>query len=287
MNSKFMAVKGIKIHCYESGDSKKPALILLHGLHGNASSILDIAEFLSENFYVICVDLPGYGHSHDIRGQFNFPNIAKLLVAFIEKMGIKKYYISGVSMGGSIAIEMGKIDQKKVKGFILLAPMLSSKHINVHYANANKAFMAIKIFNHPIIVKTLLPLVANSDFLLTHIVKIIMSTNMLTPEKIKITMQSMRSSTPASYVYSLRSVFEYNALDTPAYFSQPTVILLNPHDSSIDNKKTWQLAQKIFPKAIRISLTIESHNPAHKPSAHKIKKEYPRLLGQIKAAFHL
>ena len=286
MNSKFVAVDGLKVHCYESGDPKKPPLILLHGLHGNAASLRDVAEFLSAHYYVLAFDLPGYGLSHELRTRFTIDNVARHLVACIEKIGIQEYYLSGVSMGGSIALEIGFCDKKRVKGFIFLTPLFSGAHIHVQYAHKERALQLLRLFNNPFMMKTFLPLVVNNDALLSRIVKNIFYRRLLTDERIQITLASIRASTPAAYVSSLLSAFNYHAKENSATFGQPTVILLNPHDTSIDPDKTMEFARKKFRKLTLIEIVIESHNPAEKPTAMRIQKSYPGLMKKIRTALH-
>ena len=45
------------------GKKENPTLVFLHGFLGNVDDWTETISYLKENYYCICVDLPGHGHS--------------------------------------------------------------------------------------------------------------------------------------------------------------------------------------------------------------------------------
>ena len=61
-NSKFINLKdGSRIHYRDEGDITKPAIILLHGFNGSLFNFERMVPFLSSEFRLISIDLPGFG----------------------------------------------------------------------------------------------------------------------------------------------------------------------------------------------------------------------------------
>ena len=60
---KSVTVFGAKINYVEAGDPAKPAVILLHGLGGNATNWAFTVPALSQNYHVFVPDQIGFGKS--------------------------------------------------------------------------------------------------------------------------------------------------------------------------------------------------------------------------------
>jgi pimeloyl-ACP methyl ester carboxylesterase len=65
-------VDGVKIFYREAGDSKAPALLLLHGFPTSSHMFRDLIPLLSDRYHVVAPDLPGFGFSDSPdRSQFS------------------------------------------------------------------------------------------------------------------------------------------------------------------------------------------------------------------------
>ncbi|MCB1744416.1 MAG: alpha/beta fold hydrolase [Gammaproteobacteria bacterium] len=84
----------------EAGDG--PALVLLHGLNGNASSWTHQYEAFADRFRVVGWDAPGYGGSdpHPAPGVAAY---ADAVAAWLDALGIQSCHLLGHSMGSLIA----------------------------------------------------------------------------------------------------------------------------------------------------------------------------------------
>lgn len=99
---------GHLIMAYENGEGNVP-LVLLHGA-GVDSAMLswrEVMEALPERYVSYAVDLPGYGQSDSpdgMRGDGFYKKHLSALESVVEQLGLKRFALSGLSMGGAIAI---------------------------------------------------------------------------------------------------------------------------------------------------------------------------------------
>jgi pimeloyl-ACP methyl ester carboxylesterase len=81
-------------------------IILLHGALSDSRTWRRQLEELSDEFTVVAWDAPGCGRSADPPETFRLPDFADCLAAFIEKIGIAKPHILGLSFGSGLALEL-------------------------------------------------------------------------------------------------------------------------------------------------------------------------------------
>ncbi|MGA2191765.1 MAG: alpha/beta hydrolase [Nitrospirota bacterium] len=120
MERKDIIVGGRTVRYYEAGEG--PALVLLHG--AGATGRLWHRQFgpLSENFWVIAPDLPGFG------GSARFPDIRdvrgyeKFLSLFLDSLGIRRIFLAGSSMGGWVACWFAVDYPEKLRKLVLVSP---------------------------------------------------------------------------------------------------------------------------------------------------------------------
>lgn len=99
---------------------KKQSLVFLHGWRSEAKVWFNIAQTLNdEGFNVYLIDLPGFGESPVPHYPFGVSDYAKIVVQFIDKIGINKPIIIGHSFGGRIAIKLSSTYPDSVDKLIL------------------------------------------------------------------------------------------------------------------------------------------------------------------------
>jgi pimeloyl-ACP methyl ester carboxylesterase len=84
----------------EAGDG--PAIVLLHGLNGNAASWVRQYAALAGRFRVVGWDAPGYGGS-DPHPQPGTDSYADAVADLLDALAIERCFLLGHSMGGLIA----------------------------------------------------------------------------------------------------------------------------------------------------------------------------------------
>ncbi len=89
---------------YESGVGFP--VVFLHGFCESNTLWNSLGVNLSDEFRIICPDLPGFGKSELPAGDFSLEEIGDLLIAFLKDLNIEKPIIIGHSLGGYISLEI-------------------------------------------------------------------------------------------------------------------------------------------------------------------------------------
>ena len=81
-----------------------PPIVLLHGIGLDRAVWEPVVPLLARGHEVIAVDLPGFGASEPLAGT---PTVAALAEA-VETLGLDRPLVAGNSLGGGIALELGR-----------------------------------------------------------------------------------------------------------------------------------------------------------------------------------
>ncbi|CDX04007.1 Hydrolase, alpha/beta domain protein [Desulfitobacterium hafniense] len=107
INKKMITVQGINIQCFDAGNGVA-TIVLLHGA-GVDSAMMSWAEvirLLGENYRVIAPDLPGYGGSDSIDGEYTLEFYTETVKGIIEAFQCPPVVLVGLSLGGGISLNM-------------------------------------------------------------------------------------------------------------------------------------------------------------------------------------
>lgn len=97
-------VDGLRIAFQRVGDG--PPLVLLHGYVGDGTTTWRRQiEGLSDEFTVVAWDAPGAGRSSDPPEAFGMAGYADCLAGFVERLGLERSHVAGLSFGGALALE--------------------------------------------------------------------------------------------------------------------------------------------------------------------------------------
>ena len=99
---------------FERSGSGEP-LILLHGIGGELCVWEPVLEPLARRMDVIAVDLPGFGRSPALsEGVMPTPfALADAIAGLMAELGIDSAHVAGNSLGGWVALELGKTDRAR------------------------------------------------------------------------------------------------------------------------------------------------------------------------------
>jgi len=116
----FIEVEGTRIR-YRMVDHTGPAVIMLHGFGGD---LLDWGPLMQkiDCAKVISLDLVGFGGSDKPALTYDLETQQKYLVAFMDRMNIRKAVLVGTSMGASIALWTASRSPERVAGLVVFAP---------------------------------------------------------------------------------------------------------------------------------------------------------------------
>lgn len=101
-------LRGLRFH-YRDWPSKRagaPDLVLLHGFTGHARSWDAFAEAMSDRYRVLALDQRGHGETAWAPAdQYGTGEMADDLTAFVKALGLDRFSLLGLSMGGMVTIE--------------------------------------------------------------------------------------------------------------------------------------------------------------------------------------
>jgi len=109
----------------ESGYDNERTLVLLHGVSSLAASFgAQFVSLPSRGLRVIAWDAPGYGGSDPLSQEAPAPEeYARALGAFVDAIGLKRFYLLGHSMGALPAAAYCRLTGKeRVEKLILASP---------------------------------------------------------------------------------------------------------------------------------------------------------------------
>ena len=118
---KSMNVDGVNIAYREAGDSKNPAIILLHGFPSSSHQYRQVLNDLSDDYYLIAPDYPGFGDSDfpsEDEYDYTFDNIASTIEQLINKKNLTSFAIMIQDYGAPIGFRIATANPEKITGII-------------------------------------------------------------------------------------------------------------------------------------------------------------------------
>lgn len=112
-------VNGFPIHYYCAGRRGTP-LILVHGLGASAENWAPLLPYLSKEYLVYALDLPGFGKTPVAPEGFNIGTHVLYLKRFIDYLGYPQVTLVGNSLGGWISARFAVDYPERVRHLYLL-----------------------------------------------------------------------------------------------------------------------------------------------------------------------
>lgn len=110
-----------KVAVLTAGNKQNPPIILIHGLGEiGMKSWFSVIPELEKDYYVIALDLPGFGRSVPAQGRFLPTNYAHVIKAVTQQYNIGKATVIGHSLGGAIALRYTALFENAVDHLILI-----------------------------------------------------------------------------------------------------------------------------------------------------------------------
>ncbi|MFE2087031.1 alpha/beta fold hydrolase [Streptomyces sp. NPDC059460] len=106
---------------YERTGSGEP-LLLLHGIGHHRQAWDPVLPVLAPERDVIAIDLPGFGVSAALPDgvPYDLASVVPVLGSFCEALGLDRPHVAGNSLGGLLALELGR--EKLVRSVTALSP---------------------------------------------------------------------------------------------------------------------------------------------------------------------
>jgi pimeloyl-ACP methyl ester carboxylesterase len=127
VQSKTIKVDGRTVLYYTAGQGEP--LVVIHGGGGDAGTWRNNIAALAEKYTVYAPDLPGYGGSQPLEGDYYIPELTDFVDRFAKSMGLERFYIMGHSLGGGIALDYTLKFPQKIKKLVLVSSLCLGREI--------------------------------------------------------------------------------------------------------------------------------------------------------------
>ena len=117
---KFVTVNGVKLRYLDWGTSGKTHLVCLHGHTGQAHIWDEFAEAMSPHYHVLAVDQRGHGGSQWASTGYARDRFVEDLASFVDALGLSKFVLAGLSMGGWHSLLYTPDHQDRVERIIIV-----------------------------------------------------------------------------------------------------------------------------------------------------------------------
>lgn len=112
-------IENIKLHYIDEGQGEK-VCVLLHGWGSNKETMVPISNLIKDRYRVILLDLPGFGKSEEPSEVFDSYDYVRIVLKFLESIGVYKATFIGHSFGGKLSAIISSKYPKQVEKLILI-----------------------------------------------------------------------------------------------------------------------------------------------------------------------
>jgi pimeloyl-ACP methyl ester carboxylesterase len=119
---KTVEVNGLDIFYREAGSKNAFPILLLHGFPTSSHMFRNLIPALSDKFHLIAPDYPGFGNSSMPKVDefdYTFDNIAEIMDAFIQKIGLKNYSMYVMDYGAPVGYRIAVKHPERVQALIV------------------------------------------------------------------------------------------------------------------------------------------------------------------------
>lgn len=107
------------------------AVVLVHGFGGSLETWSENQAALAAAGHVVAaLDLPGHGESSADVGSGSLDELASLVLAYMDAVGIARAHLIGHSMGGAVCLALADREPARVRSLTLVGPAGLGQKIN-------------------------------------------------------------------------------------------------------------------------------------------------------------
>jgi esterase len=112
---------GIRIHYLAWGGPRRPAVVLLHGGGQSAWTWQRVASRLAARYRLLAPDLRGHGDTEwSPAGAYAIDLFREDLHAFVRALGLDRFALAGMSMGGMAALAYAGTYGETLRGLVVI-----------------------------------------------------------------------------------------------------------------------------------------------------------------------
>ena len=124
------------------GNSKNPAIIILHGLFGSSQNWNMICKTLSDKFHIYAVDCRNHGESFH-NPSMTYKEMANDIINLMDNVSLQKTILIGHSMGGKISMACAQLFPDRIEKQIIID--ISPKPYANHHESLIQALTGIRL----------------------------------------------------------------------------------------------------------------------------------------------
>ena len=104
--------------CYLVRGGHGPALVLVPGSWNDSAQWAEVVESLDPGLPLVLVELRGHGRSWPPPANGSIEQFALDVLAVADALSLRRFYVGGHSIGGMVALEVGRVHPERVKGVV-------------------------------------------------------------------------------------------------------------------------------------------------------------------------
>lgn len=121
-----------------AGDSRKPALLLIHGFPTSSASFRDVIGPLAQDCFVIAPDLPGFGRSEPIAHP-SFSNFADRVDVLLAQLGVDTFHLYLHDFGAPVGLHLATRAPRRIRSLVI-------QNANAHESGMGPAWAATRAY---------------------------------------------------------------------------------------------------------------------------------------------
>jgi len=138
--SREFATDGVSIHWDYFGHGEREVFVFLNGLGMLTESWYTSVPHVHPEFDVLLFDYPGQGKSTRDDAPRSIPRLCDYLAAILDQLGIDRVHTQGVSYGGFVTADFGRLYPDRVHTQTLSGIQLTRTHLFQMYQELSLAF---------------------------------------------------------------------------------------------------------------------------------------------------
>ncbi|GAA5525449.1 fluoroacetate dehalogenase [Microbulbifer aestuariivivens] len=129
-----------QLHYRYCGKESAPLLLMLHQTPSSSAMYLRLMPMLSENFFVVAVDTPGFGGSDPLAGDVTIEAFAAAIYQAVSAAFDQPALVFGHHTGAAIAVQLAYDQPEFVRALALSGPTLLTEAQKRALPSAARAF---------------------------------------------------------------------------------------------------------------------------------------------------
>lgn len=235
----------LKIHFQDYNPQSPSTVLLLHGLGATGESwSLQIPDLTSAGYRLIVPDIRAFGQSSYPGGSMRVSELAKDMADLLEHVSVEQAHVIGISMGGTIALQMA-----------------------LDYPHLAKKLVLVNTFSHLRPEKPGVWLYFALRFLLIHTTGLPSQARAVAQrvfphhqqaEYRRMLYEQILQANPAGYRAAMRALARFDVRRRLAEIRSPVLVITGSLDTTVPPASQTEMARNI-PAASHITLSGAGH----------------------------